>query len=86
MLLWTKLLEWKNWILGAAAGLLLLLFGWTKKKQGQVELENQLLRDKERKLSEARKDAADEKGATVGLSDSDVVKRLRSRDDDWRGV
>ncbi len=83
-MLWTKLLEYKNWTLGAVAGLLLLLFGWMKKKQGQTELENKLLKDKQEKLIEARKDAAEEKRSTAGLSDSDVIKRLRSRDDDWR--
>jgi hypothetical protein len=83
MNLWNKLLSYKNLLVAAAISFLLILFGRTKKKEGELEVENKILKDKEEKLNEGRKETAREKRAVDGLSDGDLVNRLRRRGDDW---
>jgi hypothetical protein len=55
-------------------------------KDAGVRLENTTLKEKDRKLDEGRKAVSKEKRSTDGLSDSDVVDRLRRRSSDWGGV
>lgn len=46
-------------------------------------MENKLLKQKEKKIEQARKAVSDEKRIVDGLSTDDVANRLRRRDDDW---
>jgi len=68
----------------ALAGLLALLaYGRSKKRQGAVEASVEGLQKDTKKLEKAREAAYEEKRDVDGVSDSDLVKRLRSRDNDW---
>lgn len=83
-MIWNKIVDWKNLLIAGLTSLFVLWFSWTKKKEGKLELENKLLKEKEVLKNEGRKAAAKEKADTVGLSDSDVRDRLLGRTDDWR--
>ncbi len=81
--LWNNLVHYKNWVIAIVGSFLLVLFGLKQRKQGKLELENKLLKQREKKLEQSRKAVADEKRAVDGLSTDDVANRVRSRDDDW---
>ena len=83
MNLWNSLVQYKNWVLAILGSFLLVLFGLKQKKQGKLELENMLLKQKEKALEQASKAGAKEKRDTAGLSDRDIADRLRGRNDDW---
>lgn len=76
-------MHYKNWVIAIVGSFLLVLFGLKQKKQGKLELENKLLKQKEKKIEQARKAVSDEKRIVDGLSTDDVANRLRRRDDDW---
>lgn len=76
-----------GWIAGVVAGLLALLgYGYTKKRQGASEALTKALQEGDKLKKKASKDAFKEKRSTNGLSDSDVVDRLRRRTDRWGGM
>jgi len=72
-------------LLGMALTALLGLFayGWSKKRGGASEALTEALRDDVKKLEKAREAAYREKRDVNGVSDSDLVDRLRRRGDDW---
>jgi hypothetical protein len=61
----------------------LFTFGFIKKKEGKQSLENDILKDQEKRKDRGREAGFKEKRAIEGLSDSDVLDRLRRRDGDW---
>lgn len=68
----------------ALAGLVaVLVYGHAKKREGVHEAATQALQDDVKKLEKAREAAYEEKRRTSGLSDSDIVDRIRSREEDW---
>jgi len=68
----------------ALAGLLALLaYGRTKKREGAVAASTEALQQDTKKLEKAREAAYEEKRDVDGVSDSDLVDRLRRRGDDW---
>ena len=71
--------------LGMALTALLALFayGYAKKKEGASEAATEALRGDVSKLEKAREAAYREKRNVDGISDSDLVDRLRRRGDDW---
>lgn len=60
-----------------------LAYGWSKKREGALEASTKALRDDAKKLEKAREAAYEEKRDVSGLSDSDLIDRLRRRDGDW---
>jgi len=60
-----------------------LAYGWSKKREGASEAATEALLDDVKKLEKAREAAYEEKRNVSGLSPSDIVNRLRSRDGDW---
>lgn len=76
-----------EWVIGAVGGLLAILgYGYAKKRQGASEANTKALEASAKIKKEAGKDAFKEKRSTDGLSDSDVLDRLRRRTDDWGGL
>lgn len=70
------------------AGVLFLVvtiftFGKFKENEGKNKVENKNLRNEEEKRVKGREAAFKEKRNVAGVSDSDLVDRLRSRGDDW---
>lgn len=64
----------------------LVTFGIVKKREGAKDAEvKQILEDAE-KRAEGKKDVVKEKRDVDGISDSDLVDRLRRRSDDWGGL
>lgn len=64
----------------------LVTFGYMKKKEGkEAEKVEQLLRDQNRREA-GKKSAFKEKRDVDGISDSDLIDRLRRRGDDWGGL
>lgn len=73
-----------RWLGGALAALLAVLgYGALKKREGRQEAREAARQAQDDKAKEARNAAQDEREATDGLSDSDIVDRLRRRDGDW---
>jgi len=61
----------------------LVTFGVLKKREGAKDAEvKQILEDAEKRV-EGKKDVIKEKRNVDGISDSDLVDRLRRRGDDW---
>jgi hypothetical protein len=60
-----------------------LVYGWSQKREGASEALTEALRDDAKKLEKAREAAYREKRDVDGISNSDLVDRLRSRDNDW---
>lgn len=75
-------------IAGGVITTLLALLGWgkLKKRQGAKEFESKLNEKIDRKVEDAEKAGYREKRATDGLSDGDVLDRLRRRTDRWGGL
>lgn len=73
---------------GLVAGLLGLLavfgYGYSKKKEGASEAAQKAAEETLKKQEKARDAAYDEKKATAGLNDDDIIDRLQSRTDEWR--
>lgn len=67
----------------ATASLALISYGLMKKKQGKVEVKVETLQQEVRKQEKSREAAYKEKRDVDGLSDSDLIDRLRRRGDDW---
>jgi len=68
----------------ALAGLIaLFMYGRAKKREGAVEASTEALRKDVKKVEKAREAVHEEKRNVNGLSDSDLVDRLRRRSDDW---
>lgn len=78
---WAKALT----ALGVALTAVLSLFayGWAKKREGASQAATEALKDDVQKLEKAREAAYKEKRDAGGLSDSDLINRLRRRDGDW---
>ena len=74
--------------LGVALTALLGLFayGYAKKREGASEALTDALKDDAKKLEKAREAAYREKRHINGVSNSDLVDRLRRRGDDWGGL
>lgn len=66
--------------------LTLLKWGKDKKKQGAEEVVIKTLKEDTVKKEKAREAAYTEKRNVNGVSDSDLVDRLRRRSDDWGGL
>lgn len=81
---WTKALTALGVALTAVLGL--FAYGWAKKREGASEAATEALKDDVKKLEKAREAAYKEKRDASGLSDSDLVDRLRRRGDDWGGL
>ena len=60
-----------------------LVYGWFQKREGASEVLTEALKGDVKKLEKAREAAYEEKRNVDGLSSSDLIVRLRSRDDDW---
>lgn len=74
--------------LGVALTAILGLFayGYAKKREGASQAATEALRDNVKKMEKAREAAYKEKRDVDGLSDRDLVDRLRRRSDDWGGL
>lgn len=59
------------------------VYGYAKKREGASEARTDALEDDVKKLEKAREAAYREKRNVNGISDSDLVDRLRRRGDDW---
>lgn len=72
-------------VLGMALTALLgvFVYGYAKKREGASEAHTEALEDDAEKLEKAREAAYKEKRNVNGISDSDLVDRLRRRGDDW---
>jgi len=88
--MFSLLLQWKPIRyalggLGMALTALLALFGYGayQKRKGAVEAATEALREDVLKREKANEAAFKEKRNVDGLSDSDVLDRLRRRRDDW---
>lgn len=66
--------------------LALLWYGGSKKREGALEASVDALKEDTKKLEKAREAAYKEKRDVNGVSDSDLVNRLRRRGDDWGGL
>lgn len=58
-------------------------YGEMKRREGKISQETEDLKADANKREEAREAAFKEKRDVDGLSDSDLVDRLRRRGDDW---
>ena len=81
-----KLLAVKELVLGLLLGALFLLYGKGKEKSGQLKEQNKSFQEKAQKLDEAKRAAYKEKRDVDGVSDSDLLDKLRRRSDDWGGL
>jgi len=65
-----------------AGGVLLAIvtFGAMKKKQGHTEAETDALKDGVEREERGRDAVAKEQAETTGLSNSDIIERMRRRD------
>jgi len=81
------LLPFKGLIGGAVAGLVgfltLIWYGGSKKREGALEAATDALVRDTKKVEKAREAAYEEKRDVSGVSDSNLVDRLRRRGDDW---
>ena len=69
------------YILAAGAALVsFMAYGSAKKKQGRTEVETDALRDSADRQEKGRDAVAEEQSETTGLSNSDIVERMRRRD------
>jgi len=78
---YTKVLTGLGVVLTALLGL--FAYGYAKKREGASEASTEALRSDVDKLEKAREAAYREKRNVNGVSDSDLVDRLRRRGDDW---
>lgn len=83
-----KLLSPFKWILLKVAAVLtaslaLISYGAMKKRQGETKVEVETLQQEVKKQEKSREAAYKEKRDVDGLSDSDLIDRLRRRGDDW---
>lgn len=71
--------------LGVALTAALAIFGYgrSKKKEGALEATTRAVQADTKKLEKARESVYKEKRNVDGISDSDIVDRLRGRSDDW---
>ena len=85
--MWNLINPFKGLLLKVAAvltaSLALISYGMMKKKQGKDEAKVETLQADVQKQEKAREAAYEEKRDVDGLSDSDLVNRLRRRGDDW---
>lgn len=72
-----------GFLTGLGAVLALFAYGWSKKREGASEAATKALKQDAIKLEKAREAAYKEKRDVDGVSDSDLVDRLRRRDNDW---
>ena len=69
------------YLLTAGAALVsFMAYGRSKKKQGRTEAETDALKDSVEREERGRDAVANEQSETTGLSNSDLVERMRSRD------
>ena len=69
------------YILAAGAALVsFMAYGRSKKKQGRTEAETDALKDSVEREERGRDAVAEEQSETTGLSNSDLVERMRRRD------
>lgn len=88
MIFWSLLTSKLKYLLGGAATAIAALlgvwgYGWSKKREGASEAATEALREDALKREKAREAAYEEKRDVDGVSDSDLVDRLRRRGDDW---
>lgn len=73
---------------GAVAAITALLalfsYGAIKKREGASEAATEALLSDIKKVEKANEAAYEEQASSKGIPISDVVDRLRSRDNDWR--
>ena len=82
-MIWMKLITSKlGRAIALAGGVLLAIvtFGALKKKQGADEAETDALKDSVEREERGRDAVAKEQSETTGLSNSDIIERMRRRD------
>lgn len=79
--------DWGNVLAAIGAALTTLvgifMYGRSKKKEGALEATTRAVQADAKKLEKARESVHKEKRDVAGVSDSDLIDRLRRRSDDW---
>lgn len=73
-------------VVALTGALAVIWYGATKKREGASEAVTDALVEDTKKLEKSREAAYKEKRDVNGISTSDLVDRLRRRDDDWGGL
>lgn len=80
----------RHLLTGAAIALTALFalftYGRAKKQEGASTVILEALQEDSKKLEKAREAAYEEKRDVNGVSDSDLIDRLRRRSDNWSGM